>query len=108
MFHVQQKLLADTEVVDGDRRLKLHKYAAKVEHGYRHSKGFTFQDFHEPIRITEADLSIVQDNCVRCHEALVDQMNYITNFAVGGVVESVMAPFRCDAPIAMEANPGRS
>jgi len=31
------------------------KYMAKVEHGYRHSKGFTFQDFHEPIRSTDKD-----------------------------------------------------
>lgn len=47
------------------------KYTAKAEHGYRHSKAFTFQDFHEPIRITPADLGIVNDNCRRCHGALV-------------------------------------
>lgn len=27
------------------------KYIAKAENGYWHSKGFTFQDFHEPIMI---------------------------------------------------------
>src|SRR5215475_2562141 len=43
------------------------KYATKVEHGYRHSKGFTFQDFHEPIQITPKDLKIVERNCLRCH-----------------------------------------
>lgn len=47
------------------------KYWTKAEHGYRHSKGFTFQDFHEPIRITPESLAVVQGNCVRCHEGLV-------------------------------------
>ena len=27
------------------------KYLAKASNGYHHSKGFTFQDFHEPIQI---------------------------------------------------------
>lgn len=47
------------------------KYLVKAEHGYRHSKGFTLQDFHEPIRITLGSLEVVQANCVRCHEGLV-------------------------------------
>ena len=51
------------------------KYLAKADHGWRHSKAFTLQNFHEPIRITDHDLEIVQDNCVRCHEAMVDQMH---------------------------------
>lgn len=49
------------------------KYLTKVEHGYRHSKGFTFQDFHEPIRITEGSHQIVEANCLRCHQTLVAQ-----------------------------------
>src|SRR4051812_33392205 len=51
------------------------KYMAKAEHGWRHSKAFTLQNFHEPIRITEDDLKIVQANCLRCHEPMVDQMH---------------------------------
>jgi len=51
------------------------KYFAKAEHGWRHSKAFTLQNFAEPIRITSDDLKIVQDNCVRCHQAMVDQMH---------------------------------
>lgn len=46
------------------------KYMAKAEHGWRHSKAFTLQDFHEPIRITDADLKLVENNCVRCHGEL--------------------------------------
>ena len=30
------------------------KYATKAENGFWHSKGFTLQDFHEPIRIRPA------------------------------------------------------
>ena len=48
------------------------KYATKVEHGYRHSRGFTFNDFHEPIRITPRDRVIAAENCVRCHAPMVD------------------------------------
>lgn len=47
------------------------KYYVKAEHGWRHSKGFTLQDFHEPIRITQGSLEVVQENCVRCHAGLV-------------------------------------
>src|SRR6187397_1329206 len=43
------------------------KYLAKADHGYRHSKAFTLQNFHEPIQITARDKVIVQENCVRCH-----------------------------------------
>jgi cytochrome c nitrite reductase small subunit len=46
------------------------KYATKIEHGWRHSKGFTLQDFHEPIAITPGSLAVVQQNCVRCHGEL--------------------------------------
>lgn len=47
------------------------KYIAKADNGYRHSKGFTFQDFHEPIMITPANSETLQENCLRCHGSLV-------------------------------------
>jgi cytochrome c nitrite reductase small subunit len=50
------------------------KLLAKADNGYRHSKGFTFQDFHEPIRITPRNEEIVQANCVRCHADVVREM----------------------------------
>ena len=43
------------------------KYVAKAENGYHHSKGFTMQDFHEPIRIKPKNAAILQANCLRCH-----------------------------------------
>jgi cytochrome c nitrite reductase small subunit len=49
----------------------LGKYWTKAEEGYRHSKGFTFQDFHEPIRIRSGGARIVRNNCLRCHTDLM-------------------------------------
>jgi cytochrome c nitrite reductase small subunit len=50
----------------------LEKYWAKALNGYNHSKAFTFQDFHEPIMITARNARILQENCLRCHEDLVE------------------------------------
>ncbi len=50
------------------------KYIAKAENGYHHSKGFTFQDFHEPIMIKPKNARILQENCLSCHDGLVHEM----------------------------------
>ena len=50
------------------------KYMAKAENGYFHSKGFTFEDFPEPIMIKEKNHRILQKNCIECHEGLVADM----------------------------------
>src|SRR4051812_24424442 len=47
------------------------KLIAKADNGYHHSKGFTMQDFHEPIMITPKNAQILQENCVRCHSDFV-------------------------------------
>ena len=43
------------------------KYLAKALNGYHHSKGFTLQDFHEPILIKPRNADILQNSCLRCH-----------------------------------------
>ena len=43
------------------------KMIAKTDNGWRHSKAFTMQNFHEPIQITPRNAAILQDNCLRCH-----------------------------------------
>jgi len=53
----------------------LAKWICKADNGYRHSKGFTLQDFHEPIQITPSNAEILQQNCVRCHQQLVSAMH---------------------------------
>lgn len=50
------------------------KYLAKAENGYFHSKGFTFQDFAEPITIKDGNSRILQDNCLVCHGPLTADM----------------------------------
>ncbi|HEX7897994.1 MAG TPA: cytochrome c nitrite reductase small subunit [Planctomycetota bacterium] len=50
------------------------KYWVKAENGYWHSKGFTLQDFHEPIRIREKNQRVLRENCVRCHAGLVSEI----------------------------------
>jgi cytochrome c nitrite reductase small subunit len=49
----------------------ISKYIAKADNGYRHSKGFTLMDFHEPIRITAGNARTLQANCVHCHADFV-------------------------------------
>lgn len=47
------------------------KLIAKARNGYNHSTAFTFQNFHEPIMISQKNAEILQDNCIRCHGELV-------------------------------------
>ena len=47
------------------------KWLTKALNGYHHSKGFTLQDFHEPIMIKARNARVLQANCLRCHGDLV-------------------------------------
>jgi cytochrome c nitrite reductase small subunit len=53
----------------------LAKYMAKAENGFWHSKGFTLQDFHEPIMIKPRNSAALQKNCVACHEQITSEIN---------------------------------
>lgn len=48
-------------------RALIPKLAAKLSNGWHHSKGFTLEDFHEPIMIKERNARILQANCLACH-----------------------------------------
>ncbi len=52
----------------------LGKYYTKAENGFWHSKGFTLQDFHEPIQMREVSRRVVQQNCLRCHNDSVHEV----------------------------------
>lgn len=52
----------------------VQKYLAKAENGYRHSKEFTAQTFHEPITVQARGREILQQNCVACHDSLVHEI----------------------------------
>jgi len=50
------------------------KYLVKTENGFWHSKGFTLQDFPEPISLRPVSLNILETNCVHCHHDLVNDI----------------------------------
>lgn len=79
------------------------KYWTKAEHGFRHSKGFTFNDFHEPIRIKESSREVVLENCVRCHTALVDEITShgrTQGLGAGDLKDTTNDCIRCHASVA--------
>ncbi|MCC7204478.1 MAG: cytochrome c nitrite reductase small subunit [Phycisphaeraceae bacterium] len=47
------------------------KWMTKATNGYHHSTAFTFQNFHEPIRIKPSNSAVLEANCLRCHGDLV-------------------------------------
>lgn len=50
------------------------KYLSKMENGYHHSRAFTLQNFHEPISIKPRNARILAENCVKCHQPLVEDI----------------------------------
>jgi cytochrome c nitrite reductase small subunit len=52
----------------------LGKYLTKASNGYHHSRAFTLQDFHEPIRIRPVNLRVLNHNCVACHAELTSEI----------------------------------
>jgi cytochrome c nitrite reductase small subunit len=63
------------------------KYLVKAEDGFWHSKGFTLQDFPEPIRIRPVSSKILQANCVTCHRDLVGDI--LGHESAGGTADCV-------------------
>jgi cytochrome c nitrite reductase small subunit len=50
------------------------KWLAKGLNGFHHSRAFTLQNFHEPIRITPRNAAALEANCLRCHGAFVSEI----------------------------------
>lgn len=50
------------------------KYLVKAENGFWHSKGFTLQDFHEPIRVRPVSSRILNKNCIECHRGVCNDI----------------------------------
>lgn len=63
------------------------KWISKAENGFLHSKGFTFQDFHEPIFIRTRNLKILNDNCLHCHGGMVHD--------IASLPQNDADPYRC-------------
>jgi len=52
----------------------VHALFVKASNGYYHSKGFTFQDFAEPIRIKPGNAKVLEANCRRCHADATEEI----------------------------------
>jgi cytochrome c nitrite reductase small subunit len=78
------------------------KYMVKAENGYRHSKGFTLQNFHEPIQITTSNRHVVIENCVRCHEAMTHEIRLAApgNLPAAAGESGGLDCIRCHASVA--------
>src|SRR5262245_14433029 len=70
------------------------KWLTKAENGFWHSKGFTLQDFHEPITIKPKNARVVQDNCVRCHQGVTHDIVHL-----GSAGDVTNACVRCHASV---------
>ncbi|MBL9126474.1 MAG: cytochrome c nitrite reductase small subunit [Verrucomicrobiales bacterium] len=51
------------------------KYVVKAENGFWHSFYFTTGRHPDPIRAREVSTKIAEENCRRCHEEIVDQID---------------------------------
>jgi cytochrome c nitrite reductase small subunit len=76
------------------------KYLTKMENGYWHSKGFTLQDFHEPIQIRPASRRVLEANCLHCHHSFVSQI--VGHDSTGGLTIDCI---RCHSSVGHGANP---
>ena len=56
----------------------INKFAFKASDGLRHSFMFTFRLEPEVIRIKDAGRDVVQENCIRCHERIIDQTSLVS------------------------------
>jgi cytochrome c nitrite reductase small subunit len=51
------------------------KYITKAKSGYHHVTAFVFGDIPDAIRAKDESRAIVQENCIRCHQEAVSNIN---------------------------------
>jgi len=54
----------------------LGKYLTKASNGFRHSFYFTTGRYPDAIEITPRNRAITENNCHRCHQPIVDQIEH--------------------------------
>lgn len=52
----------------------VNKLFVKASNGYYHSKAFTLMNFPDPIRIKPSNAKVLEDNCLRCHTTISDEI----------------------------------
>ncbi len=60
------------------------KYYIKALSGYHHVSAFTFGNIPTAIRAKESSRKIVQENCIRCHEQTIDNLDWQMSYAGEG------------------------
>lgn len=55
----------------------IRHYLFKARDGLRHATIFTFRLEPQVIRIKSAGMRVVEENCIRCHQPLVEQTNLL-------------------------------
>ena len=60
----------------------IHKFLFKASDGLRHSTIFTFRLEPQVIKIKEAGIDVVQQNCIRCHSNLVEKISIAKNLEI--------------------------
>ena len=68
--HSSHRRVADCNDCHTPHSSVLAKYIVKGINGFNHSLAFTTGNFHEPITINDMNASVVQENCVACHQNL--------------------------------------
>ena len=57
------------------------KWLTKASNGFHHSRAFTFQNFHEPIRIRPVNRDVLNANCTYCHGGVTSQIRNLPRTA---------------------------
>ena len=52
----------------------IHKFFITASNGYHHSKAFTLMNFEDPIRIKAGSAEVLEANCIRCHEGMINEI----------------------------------
>ena len=55
----------------------VNKYYFKAADGIRHATIFTLRNEPQVIQIRRAGIEVVQDNCIRCHEQILNGFKYL-------------------------------
>lgn len=57
------------------------KYYIKALSGYHHVSAFMLGNIPDAIRAKKQQSDIVQENCLRCHEETIDNLDWMTTYA---------------------------
>jgi cytochrome c nitrite reductase small subunit len=73
------------------------KYLVKAQSGYHHVTAFMLGNIPDAIRAKESSRQVIQENCLRCHEATVDNLDWQMGYSD---VDSQRYCFECHRDVA--------